>query len=118
MLETLFGEGQSGLKILVFVIVVLVLLALAFWLLRRFAGGRLGGGPARGREPRLAVIDQSTVYGRCRLVVIRRENVEHLLIIGGPTDAMVEQTIVRAAAALREAAPNRPAAAADTRPRA
>jgi hypothetical protein len=30
MLDTLFGEGQSGLKILFFVIVVLVLLALAF----------------------------------------------------------------------------------------
>ena len=44
MLDTLFGEGQSGLKILFFVIVVLVLLGLAFWLLRRFGGGRLGGG--------------------------------------------------------------------------
>ena len=54
MLDTLFGEGQSGLKILFFVIVVLVLLALAFWLLRRFGAGRLGGGAARGRQPRLA----------------------------------------------------------------
>jgi flagellar biogenesis protein FliO len=117
-LETLFGEGQSGLKILVFVIVVLALLALAFWLLRRFGGGRLGGGATRGRQPRLAVIDQATVDGRRRLVLIRRDNVEHLLIIGGPTDVVVEQNIVRAAAALREAAPARPPAAADTLPRA
>jgi len=117
-LETLFGEGQSGLKILVFVIVVLALLALAFWLLRRFGGGRLGGGATRGRQPRLAVIDQATVDGRSRLVLIRRDNVEHLLIIGGPTDVVVEQNIVRAAAALREAAPARPPAAADTLPRA
>ena len=108
MLDTLFGEGQSGLKILFFVIVVLVLLALAFWLLRRFGAGRLGGGAARGRQPRLAVIDQATVDGRRRLVLIRRDNVEHLLIIGGPTDVVVEQNIVRAAAALREAAPARP----------
>src|SRR5215470_8756703 len=118
MLDTLFGEGQSGLKILFFVIVVLALLALAFWLLRRFGAGRLGGGAARGRQPRLAVIDQATVDGRRRLVLIRRDNVEHLLIIGGPTDVVVEQNIVRAAAALREAAPARPPAAADTLPRA
>jgi flagellar protein FliO/FliZ len=118
MLDTLFGEGQSGLKILFFVIVVLVLLALAFWLLRRFGAGRLGGGAARGRQPRLAVIDQATVDGRRRLVLIRRDNVEHLLIIGGPTDVVVEQNIVRAASALREAAAPRPPAAADTLPRA
>src|ERR1700747_3082520 len=97
MLDTLFGEGQSGLKILFFVIVVLALLALAFWLLRRFGAGRLGGGAARGRQPRLAVIDQATVDGRRRLVLIRRDNVEHLLIIGGPTDVAVAQNIVRAA---------------------
>src|SRR5262249_56561339 len=84
MLDTLFGEGQSGLKILFFVIVVLALLALAFWLLRRFGGGRLGGGATRGRQPRLAVIDQATGDGRRRLVLIRRDHVEHLLIIGAP----------------------------------
>ena len=117
-MDTLLSEGQSGLKDVLFAIVVLVLLALAFWLLRRFGGGRLGGGAARGRQPRLAVIDQATIDGRRRLVLIRRDNVEHLLIIGGPTDVVVEQNIVRAAAALREGAPARPPAAADTLPRA
>src|SRR5437870_10548043 len=115
MLDTLFGEGQSGLKILFFVIVVLALLALAFWLLRRLGAGRLGGGAARGRQPRLAVIDQATVDGRRRLVLIRRDNVEHLLIIGGPTDVVVEQNIVRATAAQPQP---RPPAASDTLPRA
>src|SRR5215470_16910758 len=110
MLDTLFGGGQSGLKILFFVIVVLVLLALAFWLLRRFGAGRLGGGAARGRQPRLAVIDQATVDSRRRLVLIRRDNVEHLLIIGGPSDVVVEQNIVRAATALRETGPAHPPA--------
>jgi len=117
MVDTLFGEGQSGLKVVFFVIVVLVLLALAFWLLRRFGGRRLGSAATRGRQPRLGVIDQATVDGRRRLVLIRRDNVEHLLIVGGPTDVVVEQKIVRAAAP-REAAPLRPPAAADTLPRA
>jgi flagellar protein FliO/FliZ len=117
MVDTLFGEGQSGLKVVFFVTVVLVLLALAFWLLRRFGGRRLGSAATRGRQPRLGVIDQATVDGRRRLVLIRRDNVEHLLIVGGPTDVVVEQKIVRAATALREAAPIRPPAAAHTLPR-
>ncbi|HET7020991.1 MAG TPA: flagellar biosynthetic protein FliO [Xanthobacteraceae bacterium] len=114
-MDTLFGEGP--LKIVLFVIVVLGLLALAFWLVRRFGGGRLGSGAARGRQPRLAVIDQANVDGRRRLVLIRRDNIEHLLIIGGPSDVVVEQNIVRAATAPREGATARPPAA-DTLPRA
>ena len=109
-MDTVFGEGQSGIKIVLFVIVVLGLLALAFWLLRRFGGGRLVSGATRGRQPRLAVIDQATVDSRRRLVLIRRDNVEHLLIIGGPSDVVVEQNIMRAATVLRETGPAGPPA--------
>jgi flagellar protein FliO/FliZ len=109
-MDTLFGEGQSGLKVVLFVIVVLGLLATAFWLLRRFGGGRLGSDATRGRQLRLAVIDQATVDSRRRLVLIRRDNVEHLLIIGGPSDVVVEQNIVRAATAQRETGRTRPPA--------
>ncbi len=114
-MDTLFGEGQTGPKILLFLVVLLGLLALAFWLLRRFGGGRLGGASTRGRQPRLAMIDQAAIDNRRRLVLIRRDNVEHLLIIGGPTDVVIEQNIVRAGVPL---APGRPAAATDTLPRA
>jgi hypothetical protein len=116
ILDTLFGEGQTGPKILLLLVVVLGLLALAFWLLRRFSGGRLGSAATRGRQPRLAMIDQAAIDNRRRLVLIRRDNVEHLLIIGGPTDVVIEQSIVRAGAAAL--APARPAAATDTLPRA
>ena len=44
-------------------------------------------------------------------------SVEHLLMIGGPTDVVVEQNIVRAATATRESAPARVNAATDTLPR-
>jgi len=63
------------------------------------------------RQPRLAVIDAATVDGRRRLVLIRRDNVEHLLMIGGPTDIVIEQNMVRATA--REPALARPAAFAE-----
>jgi hypothetical protein len=53
----------------------------------------------RGRQPRLAVIDYASVDGRRRLILVRRDNVEHLVMIGGPTDVVVESNIVRAAPA-------------------
>jgi flagellar protein FliO/FliZ len=77
-------------------VAVLLLIGGAAWLVRRFAGNRLGTNANRGRMPRLAVIDAAAVDGRRRLVLVRRDNVEHLLMIGGPTDIVVEPNIVRA----------------------
>src|SRR5437868_7500270 len=88
-------------------VVVLALIGVTAWLVRRFAGNRLGANANRGRMPRLAVIDAAAVDGRRRLVLVRRDNVEHLLMIGGPTDIVVEQNIVRAMPA-RDQIPSRP----------
>ena len=87
-------------------VVVLALIGLAAWLVRRFAGNRLGANATRGRMPRLAVIDAAAVDGRRRLVLVRRDNVEHLLMIGGPTDIVIEPNIVRAIPG-RDQAPSR-----------
>lgn len=99
---------QTPLMFFIAFVVVLALIGLATWLVRRFAGNRLGNGANRGRLPRLAVIDAAAVDGRRRLVLVRRDNVEHLLMIGGPSDIVVEQNIVRASAA-RDGAPGRAA---------
>src|SRR5438034_5310290 len=97
-------------------IVVLALIGVAAWLVRRFATSRLGANTQRGRMPRLAVIDAAAVDGRRRLVLVRRDNVEHLLMIGGPTDIVVEPNIVRAAPGRDQMAP-RPSAGAEAPPR-
>ena len=89
-------------------VAVLALIGAAAWLVRRFAGNRLGANTNRGRMPRLAVIDAAAVDGRRRLVLVRRDNVEHLLMIGGPTDIVVEPNIVRAMPA-RDQMAQRPA---------
>jgi hypothetical protein len=86
-------------------VAVLALIGVAAWLVRRFAGNRIGANPNRGRMPRLAVIDAAAVDGRRRLVLVRRDNIEHLLMIGGPTDIVVEPNIVRATAARDQIAP-------------
>ncbi|OKO70644.1 flagellar biosynthesis protein FliO, partial [Bradyrhizobium sp. NAS80.1] len=100
----------SPITFIVAFIVVLALIGVAAWLVRRFAGSRLGANTQRGRMPRLAVIDAAAVDGRRRLVLVRRDNVEHLLMIGGPTDIVVEPNIVRAAPG-RDQLPQRPSAA-------
>ena len=93
-MENLFGELPLVKLLLAFAIVFILIVA-TFWLLRRFGGTRIGGA-SRGRQPRLAVIDAAAVDGRRRLVLIRRDNVEHLVMIGGPSDVVIEQNIVRA----------------------
>src|SRR5436309_12022816 len=114
---TLFGELSTAVQFFIAFLIVLALIVLTFWAIRRFGGIGLGTGVARGRQPRLAVIDAAAVDGRRRLVLIRRDNVEHLLMIGGPSDIVVEQNIVRAVPARDQAAPRANVAGTELPPR-
>jgi hypothetical protein len=97
MIDSVLGvELPLPVKLIVAFVIVLALIALATWIFRRLGGDRAGPAPARGRQPRLAVIDAASVDGRRRLLLVRRDNVEHLVMIGGPTDIVIEQNIVRA----------------------
>ena len=119
MFETLFGaEMPLALRFFIAFVVVLALIGATAFVVRRFGGDRLGAAASRGRQPRLAVVDAASVDGRRRLILIRRDNVEHLLMIGGPTDVVVEPNIVRAAATSRDAVPVRSPAAPELLPRA
>ncbi len=117
MFETLFGaEVPLALKIFLAFVIVFGLIGAIAWLVRRVGAERFGGAAGRGRQPRLAVVDMAAIDGRRRLIIVRRDNVEHLLMIGGPTDVVVEPNIVRATGAPRDrdAQTARPAAASDT----
>src|SRR5580700_5561 len=98
-MEAFFNNMSVPVKFLLAFIVVFAVLGVAGYLLRRFTGGNLSIVSPRGRQPRLAVIDAASVDGRRRLVLVRRDNMEHLLLIGGPTDIVVEPNIGQAAAA-------------------
>lgn len=54
-----------------------------------FSGGFFGPKP----DKRLEVVDQANVDGRRRLVLLRRDNVEHLIMTGGPVDVVIETGI-------------------------
>lgn len=56
-------------------------------------------------ERRLEVIDQASIDSRRKLILIRRDDVEHLLMTGGPVDVVVE-TGIKAATRPAIVAPN------------
>ncbi|MEZ5890013.1 MAG: flagellar biosynthetic protein FliO [Xanthobacteraceae bacterium] len=99
----MFGDMPRPAKFLIAFVIVLALIGGVAWLVRRFGAGRMSPSSARGRQARLGVIEATAVDNRRRLVLVRRDNVEHLIMLGGPTDVVVEANIIRAQAAGREA---------------
>jgi flagellar protein FliO/FliZ len=114
-----FGaEMPLAVRFLLAFLIVLGLIGATAWAVRRFGSGRIGGSGMRGRQPRLAVIDHASVDARRRLILVRRDNVEHLLMIGGPADVVVETNIVRGTPAARELPAGRPPGAVEALARA
>ena len=91
--------------------------AFKMFLVRWFGRERPTNAGRRGRQARLAVVDAANVDGRRKLVLIRRDNLEHLVLIGGPSDVLIEPNIA-AGAAPREVPPPRPVPTGDTLQRA
>jgi flagellar protein FliO/FliZ len=54
-----------------------------------------------GQKPRISVLDVYDLDARRQLVLLRRDNVEHLLLIGGTSDVLIESHILRPGANLR-----------------
>lgn len=67
------------------------LIVAVYWVARRYAG-RLGimRGPAGGR---LSVTAQIALDARRRLILVRRDGSEHLLLLGPNNDLLVESGI-------------------------
>jgi len=91
--------------------IILALVALFGLVLRKLTGARLmmpGNDRSRSRQPRLGIVDVYDLDRQRQLLLLRRDNVEHLLLIGGPNDVVIETNIVRVAGARIPAAANEP----------
>lgn len=90
------------LRFLLALLFVLALIGLFAWAARRFGlTGRLGGAVA-GRSRRLRVVEVAPLDPKTRLVLLRRDEVEHLVLIG-PGGGMVVESGIRAAAGFAQA---------------
>jgi flagellar protein FliO/FliZ len=90
------SENRS-LTFVAWAIALLLAAALILFIFRLAFGRRLkapSGG--RARMPRLGVVDAFDLDRHRQLVIVRRDNVEHLLMIGGPNDLVIESEIIRA----------------------
>ena len=76
--------------------VVIGLIAGLAWLLRRYGGGRVAMAGGRGR---LSVVEATHVDAKRRLVLIRRDDTEHLILLGPTTETLIESGIVATATA-------------------
>lgn len=72
---------------------VLGLIGICYWLVRRYAVERLGLAMNVGKTQRLRIVETRVLDGRRRLVLVRRDETEHLLVIGGESDMVVETGI-------------------------
>ncbi len=92
-----FFEDNKPLAFVIMFAALLVIIIVLFLLYRVMFGRRLrtaSGG--RARQPRLGIVDAYDLDRQRQLVLVRRDNVEHLVMIGGPNDVLLESSIVRA----------------------
>ncbi len=78
---------------------VLALIAVTGWAVRRYG---FGANPMRGGKParRIAVVEQTTLDAKRRLVLLRRDGVEHLVLLGTAGDLVIETAIPAGAHAI------------------
>jgi Flagellar biosynthesis protein, FliO len=86
------AESAQMVSYSLMVLAGLIGLWILYWLVKKLRHGTFISG-GRNALPRLAVQDAAPVDSHRRLVLVRRDDVEHLLLIGGNTDIVVEQNI-------------------------
>jgi flagellar protein FliO/FliZ len=76
--------------VLVLILVIGLILGLAR-VLKHF--GLADGGRMLGRRRRLVTVESTSLDGRHRVVLLRRDDVEHLVLVGPNTSQVIERGI-------------------------
>jgi flagellar protein FliO/FliZ len=85
-------------RFLAALVFVLALIGAAAWAARRFGlGGKLA--PNTGKDRRLSVVEVSVLDSRRKLVLVRRDHTEYLVLLGPGQDLLLESGIAASAAA-------------------
>jgi flagellar protein FliO/FliZ len=86
---------ESYLRLVVALAIVLGMIGGAAWIVRRFGWGhRL---VARAGERRLQVLEALPLDNKRRLVLLRRDGIEHLVLLGVSSDLLIEGGIGQSA---------------------
>ena len=87
--------GTKGGAIAVAVVAFFFAAVLVLIIVRMLFGGKLRLPGGRARQARLGIVDAFDLDRQRQLIIIRRDNTEHLILIGGPNDLLIEPEIVR-----------------------
>jgi flagellar protein FliO/FliZ len=85
------GSGSTILNAALALGIVLVLIVLGLWAMKVIfkASNTVG----RGRNRRLSITDSLPLDTKRQLLIVRRDNVEHLILTGGTQDIVIESGI-------------------------
>ncbi len=97
-LSGILGEGAANIVLFILLFAaILVAIFIIYAIIKRMSGSSTGAvnyqNERHDPSSRLAVVDAAMVDNQRKLVLVRRDDVEHLILIGGPTDVVVEQNI-------------------------
>jgi flagellar biogenesis protein FliO len=85
------GSGNTIITVVMALGIVLVLIVLGLWLLKLVF--RASNTVGRGRNRRLSVVDTLMLDPKRQLLIVRRDDVEHLILTGGTQDLLIESGI-------------------------
>ena len=79
-------------RFLIALVFVLALIGLIAWIARRFGFGHVAVRP-RGAARRIEIVETAAVDAKRRLVLLRRDRTEHLVLLGANSELLIESGI-------------------------
>ncbi|TAN76269.1 MAG: hypothetical protein EPN20_02215 [Magnetospirillum sp.] len=87
-------EASTYLRFVFSLVLVLGMIFAAMWAVRRWGLGLMMARPTAGKGRRLALVESLSLDGKRRLVLVRRDDREHLLLLGADGDVVVEPNCI------------------------
>ena len=92
-INNLLGGNDNGILTGILALaIVIALIVFIVWLLKLLL--ELSGNVGRGRAKRLDIVETLSLDQRRQLIIIRRDNVEHLIMTGGASEIIIENNII------------------------
>lgn len=85
-------DATAYIRFLLALVLVLGLIFALTWVMKRFGLGQQHAGPL-GRKKRLRTVETTNLDSRHRLVLVRRDNVEHLIVLSPGSSQLIESGI-------------------------
>lgn len=84
--------SEQYLKFIFALIFVLALMLVLSWLVKRFGAGHMNISPRNG-DRRVRLVEQVVLDPRRRLVLVQRDNQQHLILLGANGETVIETGI-------------------------